>query len=338
MQEKQIYHLAVLYPGTMANGITAWLEAAQEAGLDVDVLLREDGTADDGTAVIGAHDESGSYERWTLRTYARYTLSSDAYRGSESQGLTTVLETRPTDGSEHWRYYEVGSYPTGQPCPEQWHEDGSPYLVVADQVANDHELFVLRTPDGARRAGVVYGMGAEFAAWRLGAQHLAAYELDYYALDGDLRRPVGSPQTSADLAEGVHYWENKTKAREEATPTRRTKPHRRRGSTEIPTPKPDQEPLTDWELELLSYQPRDLAQVSAAHEEALDAARDDWEAAMAEAGYLEALRYEDANALSEVVRRPKWDHPTDTASGYCHQVRERVRKEAKRLGLALHQP
>lgn len=209
MQEKQIYHLAILYPGTMASGITAWLKAAEEADLKVDVLFREDGTDEDGTAVIGAYDPSGSYERWTLRTYCRYSHSSDAYRGNESQGLTTVLETRPTDGSEHWRYYPVGSYPTGQPCPAQWYEDGSPYLVVANQVADDHELFVLRTPDGTRRAGIVYGMGPEFAAHQLGALHLDEYELDYHDLCGDLRKPIMTPKTASDLAEGVRYWEDK---------------------------------------------------------------------------------------------------------------------------------
>lgn len=100
------------------------------------------------------------------------------------------------------------------------------------------------------------------------------------------------------------------------------------------------EPLEDWERALLEGTPdtRPTAKVDAAHREAEARAGDGWEVAMAHTARETALMYTNPDALAHMVRRPRWDYPTDTMSGYCIQVRDNVRAVAERLGLSLYRP
>lgn len=196
--------LAVLYPGTAAEGIDTWLTAARDAGLDPTVVWREDGNEDDGLAVVdfvGVSDSPDAYTTrvWT-RTHHRYEIGTNRITG-----ITSVYGVRPSDGTQPWRYFPMWEGAPDQ-MPDQY-RDNPLYLVTGERLEDDHELYVLRTPDGTRRAGVVFGMESAFAAWTLGGLHLPEYELDYYDIHGDLKKASGAPEASADLAEGVRYWE-----------------------------------------------------------------------------------------------------------------------------------
>lgn len=197
--------LAVLYPGTAAEGIDTWLEAARNAGLEPKVIWRENGAEEDGLAVVdvvvGHAEDGGRYTTrvWT-RTHHRYEISTNRVTG-----ITSVYGVRPSDGTQPWRYFPLWEGTPDQ-MPAKYH-DNPVHLVTAELAEDDHELYVLRTPDGTRRAGVVFGMDSAFAAWTLGGLHLDEYELDYYDIHGDLKKASGAPETSADLAEDVRHWE-----------------------------------------------------------------------------------------------------------------------------------
>lgn len=190
--------IVVPYPGSMAQGIDDWLGAATESGHRVDVLSRENGTGQDGLAVVAVENAHGyRVTAWTcIRYHYRFTAAGDVVR---------VEEPRQDTRTGGWNHHRIWEGPSGR-MPLRYAEDADrPWKVGLFTLDDDHELYVLHTPDRGSRATMVTEGGEGYAAWRLGALRLDDYTMEFrHPLTG---RRIGRNTPGRELAAEVRYWE-----------------------------------------------------------------------------------------------------------------------------------